>query len=125
MELRTAVPDAVPSIGGVFAPARGGAESWRVLASLRVLVAILAATEAVLLPPASRSALVSAVLGYTAYAGWMYWAALHRNRPLLPRLSSWIDAAAILSFAWLAAAQSQLLMLLLFPVLFAAVSPVA
>jgi signal transduction histidine kinase len=122
MEPRPAVPDAAPSIGVEVAPARSGAETWRVLASLRVMVAIFAATEAVSLPAASRSALVSAVLGYTAYAGWLYWAALYRNRPLLPRLSSWIDAAAILSFAWLAAAQSQLLMLLLFPVLFAAVS---
>ncbi len=110
---------AMPATGGPIA----GPELRRVLANIRVLVALVAVTEAVSLAGASHAPGVLAVLGYAAYAGWLYWAELNGNRPALSRLTSWVDATWILLLAWLAQADSSLFtLLLLFPVLFAALS---
>ncbi len=100
-----------------------GPELRRVLANIRVLVALVAATEAISLAGASHAPGVLAALGYAAYAGWLYWAELNGNRPALSPVTSWVDATWILLLLWLAQANSSLLtLLLLFPVLFAALS---
>lgn len=98
-------------------------ELRRVLANIRVLVAIVAATEAVSLSASTRPTMMLAVLGYAAWAGWLCWVELHGMRPIRSMLTSWVDAIWILLFAWLAGTQSSLYtLLLLFPVLFAALS---
>lgn len=98
-------------------------ELRRVLASIRILVAVVAATEAVSLTAANREALLLVVLGYAAYAGWLCWVELNGHAPLLPRLTSWIDAVWILFFTWLAGTQTSVfILLLLFPILFASLS---
>lgn len=109
--------------GAMIAQANPSAELGRVLANIRVLVVIVAATEAVSLSVAARPAMTLAILGYAAYAGWLCWIELGGNRPPLPRVTAWIDAGWILLIAWLAAAPSSLfILLLLFPVLFASLS---
>jgi signal transduction histidine kinase len=123
MDASTTAAAAVPARGAVVTGSHASPELRRVQANIRVLVAIVAATEAVSLPGAARTPAVLAALGYAAYAGWQCWIELYGNRPALSRLTSWIDATWILLFAWLAAAQSSLfVLLLLFPVLFASLS---
>lgn len=98
-------------------------ELRRILANIRVLVAIVAETEAISISGAGRTPAALAVLGYAVYAGWLCWMETRGSRPILPRLTPWVDAAWILLFAWLADAQSSLfILLLLFPVLFASLS---
>jgi len=98
-------------------------ELRRILANIRVIVAIVAATEALSLSGAGRTPAALAALGYAAYAAWLCWAETRGNRPVLPRVTPWVDAGWILLFAWLAEAQSSLfVLLLLFPVLFASLS---
>mgnify|MGYP001452859591 CR=1 FL=1 len=122
MESRTTVADAASGLASLSQSSGGRAETWRVLASMRLLAVMLAAIESLALPTDDRGALLTALLCYAAYAGVLFWGGIRGGRPLLPRASSWIDVVAILLFAWLAAAKSNLLMLLLFPVLFASVS---
>ncbi|WP_246264085.1 sensor histidine kinase [Aromatoleum toluvorans] len=98
-------------------------ELRRVLANIRVLVAIVAATEAMTLSVATRPTMMLVVLGYAVWAGWLCWVELNGLRSLRSPLTSWIDAAWILLFAWLAGTQgTTYTLLLLFPVLFAALS---
>jgi signal transduction histidine kinase len=122
MDRYTAGAEPVPAAAAIAA-ANNSPELRRVLANIRVLVAIVAATEASSLSAATRPSLVLAVLGYAAYAGWMCWVEIHGSRPLLSRLTSWVDAVWILLFAWIAVGQNSLfILLLLFPVLFASLS---
>lgn len=108
---------------GTAARADNSPELRRVLANIRVLVAIVAATEAVSLSASTRPNMMAAVLGYAAWAGWLCWVELKGRRPIRTPLTSWIDAIWILLFAWLAGTQSSIYtLLLLFPVLFAALS---
>lgn len=98
-------------------------ELRRILANIRVIVAIVAATEALSLSGAGRTPAALAALGYAVYAGWLCWVETRGNPPVLPRVTPWVDAGWILLFAWLAEAQSSLfILLLLFPVLFASLS---
>ncbi|AYH45623.1 histidine kinase [Azoarcus sp. DN11] len=107
-----------PSAGAGSSP-----ELRRVLANIRVLVAIVAATEAMTLSATTRPTMMLAVLGYAAWAGWLCWVELNGLRSLRSPLASWIDAVWILLFAWLAGTQGiTYTLLLLFPVLFAALS---
>lgn len=142
MEQRVATPNVTPCARPDTAPVAEPAvdvgvasytspEIRRVLANMRVLVAIFAIAEVLSLSsslPSSLSAvgrggaMTYAALGYAAYAGWLCWIEFRGDRLLWPRLIAWVDVAWILTFAWLAAMHSSLLMLLFFPVLFAAVS---
>lgn len=98
-------------------------ELRRVLTNIRVIVAIVAATEAMSLPAASRNATMLAVLAYAAYAGSLCWIELNGQRAICSRLTSWIDAIWMLLIVWLADSLSSLfVLLLLFPVLFASLS---
>jgi len=111
----------VPSAAG--AHPHPTAELGRALANVRLLVALVAGTEAVSLSVATRPAIALAISAYAAYAGWLCWTARDGHRPRLPRLAPWIDASWILLYAWLAATPSSLFVLwLLFPVLFASLS---
>jgi len=123
MDRPTPGVETVPASGPTIERATNSPELRRVLANIRVLVAIVAATEAASLSLATRPTMMLAVLGYAAYAGWLCWVELSGNRPIMSRLTSWIDAIWILLFAGLAGAQSSLfILLLLFPVLFASLS---
>lgn len=123
MDRPTPGVETAPSSGPTIERTSNSPELRRVLANIRVLVAIVAATEATSLSLATRPMMMLAVLGYAAYAGWLCWVELSGNRPIMSRLTSWIDATWILLFAWLAGAQSSLfILLLLFPVLFASLS---
>lgn len=98
-------------------------ELRRVLANIRVIVAIVAATEAMTLPAATRGATTLAVLAYAVYAGALCWIELKGKRAVCSRLTSWVDAAWMLLIVWLADSPSSLfILLLLFPVLFASLS---
>lgn len=123
MEHDIAVPATAPGASATSTRPRGSDDVWRVLANIRVLVAIVAATEAMSLPVATRQPMMLAVLGYAAWAGWLCWVEVNGSRPALSPLTSWIDASWILLFAWLGGTQSLLFtLLLLFPILFAALS---
>ncbi|NMG74368.1 sensor histidine kinase [Aromatoleum diolicum] len=123
MDRPTAGLASSPTAGPKIERAKNSPELRRVLANIRVLVAIVAATEATSLSLATRPTLMLAVLGYAAFAGWLCWVELSGNRPVMSRLTSWIDAIWILLFAGLAGVQSSLfILLLLFPVLFASLS---
>ena len=54
MEHDIAVPAAAPGASATSTRPRGSDDVWRVLANIRVLVAIVAATEAMSLPVATR-----------------------------------------------------------------------
>lgn len=98
-------------------------ELRRVLANIRVIVAIVAATEAMSLPTATRGTATLAVLAYAAYAGGLCWIELNGRRAICSRLTSWVDAVWMLLIVWLADSLSSLfILLLLFPVLFASLS---
>ncbi|MCK0510453.1 GAF domain-containing sensor histidine kinase [Aromatoleum buckelii] len=98
-------------------------ELRRILANIRVIVAIVAITEALSLSGTGRTPAALAAVGYAVYAGWLCWVETRGNHPVLPRITPWVDAGWILLFAWLAEAQSSLfILLLLFPVLFASLS---
>ncbi|WP_018987760.1 sensor histidine kinase [Aromatoleum toluclasticum] len=108
---------------GATARADNSPELRRVLANIRVLIAIVAATEAVSLSASTRPTMMLAVLGYAAWAGWLCWVELEGSRSIRSPLTSWIDAVWILLFAGLAGTQSTIYtLLLLFPVLFSALS---
>lgn len=123
MEHHIAIPAALPGSGATSTAQRGSSEIWRVLANIRVLVAIVAATEALSLSAVPQQPMTAAVLGYAAWAGWLCWSAVNERRAFVSPLTSWLDAVWILLFAWLAGTHGSLFtLLLLFPILFAALS---
>ena len=123
MNRNAASQETASAARAAVAPAQPSAELGRVLANIRVLVVIVAATEAVSLSIAAHPATVIAILGYAAYAGLLCWSELRGGPPPLPRLTPWVDASFILLFAGLAGTPNSLyVLLLLFPVLFASLS---
>lgn len=114
---------ATPRPGPNAAGSRASPELRRVLANIRVIIAIIAAIESLSLLLAARPLIVLTVLCYAAYAGWLCWIEVNGSPPPQSPLTSWIDALWILLVAWLAGAPSSLfVLLLLFPVLFASLS---
>lgn len=108
---------------GASARAYNSPELRRVLANIRVLVAIVAATETMSLSLSTRPTMMLAVLAYAAWAGTLCWIELQGSRSIRSPLTSWIDAAWLILLAGLAGTQSSIYtLLLLFPVLFAALS---
>ena len=98
-------------------------ELKRVLANLRIIIAIIAAIESLTLAPGPQPAVVLVVVGYSAYAGLLGWLEAKGSQPAHSPLTAWIDALWILIIAWLVATPSSLfILLLLFPVLFASFS---
>lgn len=98
-------------------------ELRRVLANIRVVIALVATIESLALGVLAQPLVASALLGYTAYAGWFAWLEVSGRQPPLSQLTSWLDALWILLIAWLAATPGSLFtLLLLFPVLFASLS---
>lgn len=99
---------------------RATPELRRALANIRVIVAIVAATEALTLPHTSSGWTTLAVLGYAAFAGVLCWLELNGQQQASSRLTAWADALWLLLLVWLAASDSGLfILLLLFPILFA------
>lgn len=125
--LQPSMPRARPDAAGADDPValghRPSPELRRVLANIRVVIALVATIESVALSVLGQPPVSLALLGYTAYAGWLAWLEASGRRAPLSRLTSWIDALWILLIAQLAAAPGSLFMLLLlFPVLFASLS---
>jgi signal transduction histidine kinase len=114
---------AAPRIRAGAASSRASPELRRVLANIRIIIAIIAAIECLSLSLAPRPLIVLTVLCYAAYAGWLCWVEINGSQPAQSPLMSWIDASWILLVAWLAGTPSSLfVLLLLFPVLFASLS---
>ncbi|HJV26065.1 MAG TPA: histidine kinase [Aromatoleum sp.] len=123
MDRVSTTAESMPAPGQMFAHASNSPELRRVLANIRVLVAIVAATEAFSLSNETRSPMIFAVLAYAGWAGWLCWAELNGRHAFRSSLTCWIDATWILLFGWIAGTQSSLFtLLLLFPVLFASLS---
>ncbi|BAL26399.1 sensor histidine kinase [Azoarcus sp. KH32C] len=123
MDRVSTAAESMPAPGHTFAHASNSPELRRVLANIRVLVAIVAATEALSLSPETRSHIMLVVLAYAGWAGWLCWAELNGRHAFRSSLTSWVDATWILFFGWIASTQSSLFtLLLLFPVLFASLS---
>jgi signal transduction histidine kinase len=121
-ELVTGAPLPLPAENARRRP-HASPELRRILANIRVIIAIVAATEALSLGDATRTSTLLAVLGYAAYAGGLCWVELNGSRQLSTPLTSWIDALWILLIVWLANAPGSLfVLLLLFPVLFSSLA---